>query len=260
MSRSLLLFVLVGSICVCGTARAQVHWTVDSKRSLGWWQVSPNLNHLWATTCPSDSGWRPGEGRSSGWFINKNLKLPRHGYANVDDTVHVPLYPRKKVMPVCQEAMRGEIVAPDTINWRHISGTIALRGDALITGENMRDALTRDALQTSQFPEVYFNVDSVINVTKLPGDTIKADAIGNLVVRGQPKPSLARLKAFKDGGGMRVLAKIRFPARDLVRMTPKLHTMGLGVNTNIWHDFFVGADIVLRPGNAGAGGTQSSGQ
>ena len=29
-------------------------------------------------------------------------------------------------------------------------------------------------------------------------------------------------------------------------MTPKLHYLGLGLNTNIWHDFFMGADIVFR--------------
>jgi len=45
---------------------------------------------------------------------------------------------------------------------------------------------------------------------------------------------------------MRVLAKWRAPARELLEMTPKLHYLGLGLNTNIWHDFFMGADIVFR--------------
>jgi hypothetical protein len=80
------------------------------------------------------------------------------------------------------------------------------------------------------------------------------------VVRGNPRPTVARVKAFPDAGGMRVLVKMRFPARELVKMTPKLHTMGLGVNTNIWHDFFVGADIVFRPGRAASGAEPPSGQ
>jgi hypothetical protein len=46
---------------------------------------------------------------------------------------------------------------------------------------------------------------------------------------------------------MRVLAKWRVPASALHQMTPKLHYLGLGLNTNIWHDFFMGADIVFVP-------------
>src|SRR6266853_2667034 len=84
----------LGLLTVVAAAHAQVRWTIDPKTSIAWWQMSPNLNHLWATTCPGDPSWRPGEGRSSGWNINPKLKLPRTGYANVDDTVHVPLFPR----------------------------------------------------------------------------------------------------------------------------------------------------------------------
>src|SRR5882757_8516136 len=64
-------------------AQAETRWTVDPKASLAWWQVSPHLNHLWATTCPGEPSWRPGEGRSSGWNINPYLELPATGYANV---------------------------------------------------------------------------------------------------------------------------------------------------------------------------------
>jgi len=232
-------------------ARAQVRWTVDAKSSLAWWQVNPNLNHLWATTCPADSSWRPGEGRSSGWYINPKLKLPHTGFAGVDDTVHVPLYPRARVYPLCVEAVRGEVVAPDTVNWRRMKATVAVRGDAIITGENMRDVLTRQVLQTSQFPEIIFTLDSLTNLRK-SGDTLHAIAVGTLNVRGQARPTTAQISAFHDAGGMRVLAKLRVPATDLITMTPRLHTLGLGVNTNIWHDFFMGVDVVLQPSSLGA--------
>ena len=88
--------LLLGCLMLAGAtaAHGQMRWAVDTKSSLAWWQMSPNLNHLWGTTCPGDSSWRPGEGRSSGWYINPKLKLPKYGYAGVDDTVNVPLFPR----------------------------------------------------------------------------------------------------------------------------------------------------------------------
>ena len=52
----------------------------------------------------------------------------------------------------------------------------------------------------------------------------------------------------KGQGGMRVLVKWRFPAWELLDLTPKLHYLGLGVTTNLWHDFFMGADLVFRHG------------
>ena len=47
---------------------------------------------------------------------------------------------------------------------------------------------------------------------------------------------------------MRVLAKWRVPAATLqLELIPKIRYLGLGVNTLIWQDFFMGADVVLRP-------------
>ncbi len=190
---------LLGLVTAVAPVPAQTHWTVDPKTSLAWWQMSPNMNHLWATTCPADSSWRPGENRSSGWVINPKLKLPRSGYGNVDDTVHVPLYPRHTVQPDCVEAVRGEVVVPDTVHWRGVHGT------------------------------------------------------GTLTIRGVQKAVTAALQAFPDGGGLRVLAKWRFPAPLLLLdFTPKLSYLGLGANTLIWHDIFMGADLVFRPEAPGA--------
>jgi hypothetical protein len=69
---------------------------------------------------------------------------------------------------------------------------------------------------------------------------------GVLTFREQKYPVVATVKSFTNGEAMRVTGKWRIPARDLKEMAPKLHYMGLGVNTNIWHDFFMGFDIVLR--------------
>src|SRR5256885_14699357 len=96
-------------------AQSQVVFTVDHKASLAWWQISPHLNHLWATTCPQEPNWQPGDERSAGWAFNP-AKVPSTGHSNVVDTIHVPLYPRPlgQVQPICSPAVRGEIAAADT--------------------------------------------------------------------------------------------------------------------------------------------------
>ena len=226
-------------------AHAQTRWTVDPKTSLAWWQMSPNLNHLWATTCPGEPSWRPGEGRSSGWYINPKLKMPHTGYANVDDTIHVPVFPRKTVDTECVEAVRGEVVVADTSHWRGVLGTIVVRGDALVTGEAMRDVMMHQVMQTMAYPEIQFAMDSLVGVTR-QADTLFGRAVGILALSGQKVPTTAVVKAFPDAGGMRVLAKWHVPATDLHHLTPKLNYLGLGINTKLWHTFFMGADLVFR--------------
>ena len=219
---------------------------MDPKTSLAWWQVSPHLNHLWATTCPAEPSWRPGEGRSTGWTINPLLKMPATGYANVEDTVHVPLFPRRWVNPVCAEAVGGEVVVQDTAHWRGVRGTVTVRGDALITGESIRDVLMHQLLQTGQFPEIQFSLDSLIDVSRR-ADTVLGSAVGTLTLRGTRTPTTAAVKWFPDAGGMRVLARWRAPAWILQDLTPKIRSYGLGVDAALWKDLFMGADLVFLP-------------
>jgi len=238
---------LLGLLAVAAAAGPpQTHWTIDPKKSLAWWQMSPHLNHLWATTCPEEPSWRPGEGRSSGFTINPKLKLPSTGYANVDDTVHVPLYPRDSTTPVCVEAVRGEVVVLDTVHWRGVRGTVEVQGNALVTGEKMVDVMMHRAMQTMLFPEIQFTLDSVAGLTRQV-DTLVGRALGTLTIRGVQLPITAALKAFPDAGGLRVLVKWRLPAIALFDLTPTLHGMALGLDTKIWHTLFMGADLVLRP-------------
>ena len=246
--------LLLGCLLLTAPAAAQAptRWTVDTRTSLAWWQMSPNLGHLWATTCPGDSSWRPGEGRSSGWTISKSLKMPASGDASVDDTVHVPLFPRHQVNATCVEAVRGEVVAPDTVHWRGTRASLLVDGNAFVTGERARDMLMHQVMQTAQFPDIAFALDSVTNMTK-QADTLHGTAFGVLTFRDIKMPTTAAVQAFHDRGGMRVTGKWRVKARELKTMAPKLHYLGLGVNTNIWHDFFMGFDIVFRPESAGAG-------
>ena len=51
------------------SAQAQTRWVVDPKGSLAWWQIEPNMQHLWGTSCPQEPSWRPGEGLHNIWEI-----------------------------------------------------------------------------------------------------------------------------------------------------------------------------------------------
>src|SRR5438105_3072902 len=104
----------------------QQHLTVDQRTSLAWWQMNPHLNHLWATTCPEDPGYRPGEGVSvgdAGAFV-KSLQT-RFGFANIMDTI-IPLYPRHSVRALCTPAVRGDVTVDDFAHPRQAKGTLAI--------------------------------------------------------------------------------------------------------------------------------------
>jgi YceI-like protein len=252
LRRRALAAALAGLLTTVANAPAQMRWSVDPKASLAWWQMSPHLNHLWATTCPGEPSWRAGEGRNGGGTAGSYGALSRTGYGAVDDTVHVPLFPRQRVHLGCMEAVRGEVVVADTMHWRGVRGTVIVRGDAVVTGQTMRDVAMHQIMETGRYPEIHFTLDSLVGMTK-QADTLRGSAVGTLTVRVVQMPVIAELKVFPDAGGMRVLAKWRIPAVDLqLQLVPRLHYLALGVNTMIWHDFFMGADLVLRPEAAGA--------
>jgi polyisoprenoid-binding protein YceI len=245
---------LVGLFLVSTVAAdAQSRWTIDKKVSLVWWQVSPHLNHLWATTCPNEPSWRPGDNRSPGWAIRPDLKLPSGGNNNNDDTVHVPLWPRDRPHPVCTEAVQGVLVLPDTVTWRGATGQVKVLAEALVTGEGMRDILMHACLETKSFPEIAFILDSLVDMTR-KGNEVTGTAMGSLKIRGMVKPTIATVRAFPDaGGGTRVLVKWVIDAHDLSSdWTPRLKHLGLGSKTNLWHYFFMGADLVFHPEPIGA--------
>jgi len=245
MRQGLVLAVLV---TVGGSAQAQARWIVDSKSSLAWWQISPHMNHLWATTCPAEPSWRPGEGRSTGWSIARWLRTPMAGDLSVADTVHVPLYPRYQARDVCTEAVHGEVVAPDTVTWRGVRGTVAVKAELLITGHDQRDRFTRQAvLEVQQYPEIRFAIDSLVDVTR-HADTLKARAVGVFSLHGENRPMIAAVRIWHEGGGLRVLGKFRIPALAIVReYGVSAVALGLGVGVKIWQDLFMGVDLLMRP-------------
>jgi polyisoprenoid-binding protein YceI len=236
-------------------AQAQGRWVVDKEFSLAWWQVSPHLNHLWATTCPEEPSWRPGEGRSGGWNIDPELKTEsKTGYQNVADTIHVPLYPRTKVESECTESVSGWVALPDTVRWTNIRGQVAVRLEPLVSGHDQRDAfMRRSILQTTRYRDARFTLDSVIGVTR-QDDTLRGTGIGTFTLREVSQPMTAQLVAWREAGGLRVLSKLRIPAKSLVPVYGvSQFALGLGVGTKIWQDLFAGVDMILRPEGAPAG-------
>jgi YceI-like protein len=242
---------------LCGLAavhaEAQARWTADRRASLAWWQINPHLNHLWATTCPEEPSWRPGEGRSSGWVIDRAFRPPKQGYAGVSDTTIVPLYPRPRVRSVCAEAVEVEVSAADTVRWRGVRGHVVVKADALVGGENRRDAYAREAiLQTNRYPDIRFTIDSLVGVSR-QADTLRGTAVGVFVLHGVSQPMTASVRAFPEAGGLRVLGKFRIPTDELVPVyNLSRFALGLGVGVRVWHDLFMGVDLLLRPEGAGA--------
>ncbi|HEY0303379.1 MAG TPA: YceI family protein, partial [Longimicrobiales bacterium] len=225
----------------------QFRFAVDSKTSLAWWQIDPNYGHLWATTCPDDLSWQPGEARSSGGNINvKSRKQTTASASSSRDRV-VPLYPRLDVMPVCRTAVRGGIIALDTTNWRGTRGEIRILPDSLVTGNDMRDKFSRKAVfETTKYREIRFQIDSLSNVQ--PGDTIRAVAHGALELHGARVATTAPVKAWREKAGMRVQTTLQFPADDLTHVYgfSKL-SLGMGVTLGRWNTVFMGIDAILTP-------------
>src|SRR5262245_25741185 len=109
-------FLTLGLVVCALAARAEGQWTIDPKSSLAWWQLSPHLGHLWATTCPQDPAWQPGESRGTDSHIDKKSRkdVP---LIQVDDP-RVPIYPRLEVAAICSEAVSGTISATDRASWK----------------------------------------------------------------------------------------------------------------------------------------------
>ena len=227
---------------------------VDAKSSLAWWQVDPHLQHLWATTCPGEPSWRPGEGRSAGWSVYGRPDPETDKWDAHSDTIRVPLYPRITARPLCKEAVHGYVVAADPVNGRGVRGEITIKADSLVMGEDRRARYAREMVfETVRYPEIRFRLDSLVNVSR-QADTLTGTAVGVLSLHGRDTTMSAAVTIYPDSeaGGIRVRAKFRANARPFAAyFWPGCNYRGcffsLGVRTGIWKHFFWGVDLVLRP-------------
>ncbi len=230
-------------------------FSIDPASSLAWWQLNPHLNHLWATTCPQDPSWQPGEDRSAGWTV-KASRAPKNRYANVLET-RIPLFPRDSVVPICpRDAVEGEVTAADTTSWRGVKGQIVIRANTFITGLKMRDEFASKAVLHSQkYPEIRFLIDSLTAVQL--GDTVRANAVGVLQLHGTQTPMAVPIKVWRDGGALRVTGQFEMAAADLVeKYRMSRMALGLGVGTGIWKKLHIGVDVILKPAAPAQSGSQ----
>jgi polyisoprenoid-binding protein YceI len=158
-------------------------------------------------------------------------------------------------LPVCAEAVSGEIVAADTVQWRDVRGEVSVRANALVTGEERRDEYAQQVvLEAKTYPSIRFTIDSVIDVRR-SADTVKGTAVGVLHVHGVSKAMSAGLRAWPQSGGLRVLAKFHVPAMSLVdEFKLSRFALDLGVRTGIWYQLHMGIDVVLRAVGSTSGG------
>ena len=242
------------AIAVAAVAQSQ-QLTVDPKTSLAWWQMNPHLGHLWATTCPQDPSWMPGESRGAGFKMD-NDRVKEVPIIQVEDP-RVPIYPRDTVHAVCSEAITGTVIAPDTVRWTGVRGFLSIHTEYLFNGMPMRDAYARKAVyKTSEHPDVRFVVDSLVNVRR-ERDTIHADAVGSFEFRGVRQPMTVPVEAWREPEGLRVRGKFTIPAPELVSIYGvSKFALGLSLGTHIWKQLHMGFDVVLKPRAGAARGGQ----
>lgn len=240
----------VGAALLLSTTPAaaqHVRYSAHPRASLAWWQVDPHFGHLWATTCPEDPSWQPGEGRSPQYYIDY-LRRPDIKESGGKDR-RIPLYPRRRIRHVCKPAIAAVVELRDTADLSSlVSAQVSVMADSLITGLDMRDIYARRrVLETKLYPAIRFAVDSLTAVT--PGDTLKATALGTFEARGVRVPMKSPIKVWREGGGIRVQSHFSIPAKDLIdvfNMSPL--ALGMGVRMMEWNELHMGVDMLLIRG------------
>ena len=244
---TLVLCIGISSTLAAQTASRNA-WTIKPRESLAWWQVEPNYGHLWATTCPGDPSWSAGESRSSGYnYRDENIAV------SAQLSSRIPLFPRGKVTPVCGDAIHGDIAISDSVNWRGVSGTIVINAHDLTTGADFRDAYAQKAvLKTNAYPTIEFNIDSLTDL-RVEGDTIRATALGSLLLVGKLHPKSARLVAWRVPGGLRVRGQIQVPAKDMTgSLGLSKFALNMGVVLGRWDTLYMGIDLIVKSPSTGA--------
>jgi hypothetical protein len=240
-----LTLTMIGSFLLPAAAQEQTY-VVEPKVSLAWWQMNPHLSHLWATTCPRDPDWRPGEG--VGLSEAQNLLKSAHkgkGYGNVLDTI-IPLYPRKKVRPICEDAVQGQVAVSDLKTLRGAHGDIVVHLEDLIMGMKMYDSYQRSILQVGSFPNAEFHIDSIH--VQQPGDTMQAMSYGTFKLHGVEQPATIPLRIWAEPAGMRVTGKFPIVAYDLIeKYGLSKYKLGMGVAQLIWRYVYLGVDLIMKP-------------
>ncbi|HUP90344.1 MAG TPA: YceI family protein [Longimicrobiales bacterium] len=244
MKRLLLLLALVAAFAPLRTAKAQqTNYVIDQKRSLVWWQLDPHFGHLWATTCPYDPSWMPGEGHSAGYNTHVRNK-PRIRMTNESAGIF-PLFPRDSVRAVCRSAVSGSF-STSGARYAGLKGMVQVTMDSITNGADHRDLFAKKYIYSSaKYPSMSFTVDSLSNVNFV-GDTVNAIAVGTFVFRGVEKATRVQLQGVRDPSGLRVRGLWAMPASELThRFMISKTVLSMGVGAKLWDTVFMGFDFVL---------------
>lgn len=231
-------------------AQGPVAYELDQDRSLVWWQIDPHYGHLWASSCPADPSWQPGEGHSAGYYINYATR-PKIRTTN-ESEARVPLFPRKTVRPNCRHATKGGFTAADGSTYAGFKGYVIINPDSIETGADHRNEFSRKyVFGTSNYPTIQFSIDSLSNVT-MSGDTVNAIAVGTFQLRGAQKQTRVQVTGIRQGNTLRVRGAFAMPATELhARYGVSQTAMGAGVGLKLWNTLFMGFDLIVVPQASG---------
>jgi hypothetical protein len=223
--------------------------TIDNTRSMVWWQIDPHFGHLWATTCPKDPSWQPGEGHSPGYYVNF-ANRPRIKTTAVAET-RVPLFPRKTVRAVCARSVTGTITIADAASYTGVKGVVSIDPDSITMGADARDIFSRKYVyKTPLYHNIEFTIDSLSHVT-VSGDTVNAIAHGTFDFRDVPTKHAVEVTGVNDPAGFRVRGKFAFPARDISdKYGVSNIVLGAGVGLKLWNTIYLGFDLIMKPEGA----------
>jgi hypothetical protein len=222
----------------------QTSYKVDEKRSLVWWQLDPHFGHLWATTCPNDPSWQPGEGHSGRFSVNFK-KRPKVKTTNVSAGTF-PLFPRDTIHAVCSPAVHGAFTTTDAKRFSVMKGTVIAEMDSITNGSDSRDLFAKKYIYSSgKYPTVKFNVDSLTAI-RIVGDTINAIAVGTFELRGVAKATRVQVQGVYVPEGLRVRGFWAMPAKTLQdQYSISKAVLSMGVGAKLWDTLYMGFDLIL---------------
>lgn len=234
-------------------AAQRTTFNIDVSRSLAWWQLDPHYGHLWATTCPKDKSWQPGEGHSAGYYINYKTR-PKISTTKESET-RIPLFPRDTVRANCRQAVSGSFTTADVKRFSEMKGVVTVKVDSLTNGSDSRDVFAdKYVYGSAKYPTIRFTVDSVTSVI-VKGDTTTAVVVGTFALRDVEKPTRIQVQGVREGGDLRVRGMFAMPASELRdRYGVSKIALGVGVGLKLWDTLFMGFDLILKPAAATAGG------
>ncbi len=244
---------LMTLVAVVQAAPAQTTtFALDRERSLVWWQVDPHFGHLWASSCPKDPSWQPGEGHSAGYYMNYAAR-PKISTNKASES-RVPLFPRRTVRANCRQAVLGTFTSTDPVGWTSFRGKISVMPDSIETGANHRDLFANKYVySTNKYPTIEFAIDSLTAIA-VKGDTVNAIAVGTFQLRGNKKTTRVQVTGVQEPAGLRVRGMFAMPASELRDFYGVSQwAMGAGIGLKLWDTLFMGFDLILTQAGASRG-------